>query len=243
MTSRNKALGFSFFLALIFVFQPALTADLRGLAEYRQGDFRAAYTQLRPLAEKGNTEAQFLAGVIMSQGESLKDMEAAARWYRRAADQGYVPAQAKLGACYASGSGVPQSDAEAIIWYRRAAEKGDAAAASHLGYLYAYGTNMPHDKKESAYWYQRAAVGEQGRKRYISPDETLQAVVTGAGQKSRLEIKERETVLAVQEDFVFDKVEWTPDSRFFIVNGTVKGKSLTFYYSRVFNNIKELTGE
>ncbi len=48
-------------------------------------------------------------------------MARAAAWYRKAADQGDVGAQATLGVLYSMGQGVPQSDAEAYFWLDLAA--------------------------------------------------------------------------------------------------------------------------
>ena len=46
----------------------------------------------------------------------------AAKWYRRAAEQGNLLAQADLADMYKEGKGAPQDYAEAAKWYRRAAE-------------------------------------------------------------------------------------------------------------------------
>jgi hypothetical protein len=43
---------------------------------------------------------------------------AAARWYRKAADQGHAVAQYNLVNTFYEGRGVAQSDAEAARWYR-----------------------------------------------------------------------------------------------------------------------------
>jgi hypothetical protein len=55
------------------------------------------------------------------------DVEAA-RWYRKAADQGHAKAQFNLGFMFSQGRGVAQSDVEAARWYRKAADKGLAQA-------------------------------------------------------------------------------------------------------------------
>ncbi len=44
-------------------------------------------------------------------------------WYRKAADQGYAPAQNSLGAMYRDGQGVNQTMRKALFWYRKAATK------------------------------------------------------------------------------------------------------------------------
>lgn len=56
-------------------------------------------------------------------------------WYRRAAEQGHVPAQLLLGQMYESGWGVASDRAEAVRWYRRAAASGDSLAAGKLRVL------------------------------------------------------------------------------------------------------------
>ena len=40
------------------------------------------------------------------------------------------------GKAYHEGSGVEQSDAEAVKWYRLAADQGDAYAQNNLGVMY-----------------------------------------------------------------------------------------------------------
>ena len=65
-----------------------------------------------------------------------QDYVQALRWLRRAARQGFAPAQAMLGAFYAAGRGVLKDEVEAKRWFRRAAEQGNAYAQYRLGYLY-----------------------------------------------------------------------------------------------------------
>ena len=53
----------------------------------------------------------------------------AAKWYRKAAEQGNVNAQYQMGIYYHSGSGVRQDDAVAVTWFERAASNGMTEAA------------------------------------------------------------------------------------------------------------------
>src|SRR3954454_1319801 len=48
----------------------------------------------------------------------------AARWFRKAAEQGNADAQNHLGVLYDHGKGVTQDHAEAARWFRKAAEQG-----------------------------------------------------------------------------------------------------------------------
>jgi uncharacterized protein len=63
----------------------------------------------------------------------LNEVEAV-RWFTRAAEQGYVPAQAKLGSLYYSGRGVPQDVNRAYFWMVVARMSGDEASTT-LGTL------------------------------------------------------------------------------------------------------------
>ena len=73
----------------------------------------------------GLDEAQNFLGVCFENGEGVEqDKAEAAKWFRKAADQGYAGAQYNLGHCYANGYGVKQDRAEAAKWYQKAADQG-----------------------------------------------------------------------------------------------------------------------
>ncbi|MFZ5788392.1 MAG: sel1 repeat family protein, partial [Acidobacteriota bacterium] len=55
----------------------------KGLAAYEAEDYATALAVWRPLAEAGNTEAQFYIGYMTEQGQGLPaDPEIAVNWYR-----------------------------------------------------------------------------------------------------------------------------------------------------------------
>jgi TPR repeat protein len=56
------------------------------------------------------------------------NFEEAAKWYRKAAEQGEADAQFALGRCYEEGKGVLADYEEAMKWYRKAADQGHADA-------------------------------------------------------------------------------------------------------------------
>ena len=85
----------------------------------------------------------------------------AVKWYRKAAEQGHALAQATLGACYLTGTGITQSYAEAVKWYRKAAEQGQADAQYALGVCYYEGLGVTQSYTEAVKWLRRAA--EQGQ--------------------------------------------------------------------------------
>jgi TPR repeat protein len=123
---------------------------------------RQAYAEAlrlcRPLAERGNADAQTTLGVIYE--DDLDDAKAV-KWYRRAADQGNADAQFRLGTMYGGGrGGLARDDAEAAKWQRTAAEQGNADAQEKLGSMYEHGQGVPQSDVEAVKWYRKAA--EQG---------------------------------------------------------------------------------
>ena len=94
-------------------------------------------------------------------GEGVTDADAeAARWFRRAAEQGHADAQNLLGYIYRTGQGVPHSDAEAVRWYRLAAEQGYARAQFNLGNMYVDGRGVLQDYVQAHKWLNLAASQE-----------------------------------------------------------------------------------
>ena len=100
-------------------------------------------------------------GVMSALGEGVPQDDAeAVAWYRKAAEQGYAPAQSNLGFMYDEGKGVPQDDVEAIDWYRKAAEQCSAVAQFNLGVMYTSGEGVLQDDAAAVTWFREAA--EQG---------------------------------------------------------------------------------
>jgi TPR repeat protein len=76
---------------------------------------------------------------------------------RKAADQGYAPAQDNLGAMYQHGRFVPQDYEAAVTWYRKAADQGYAPAQNNLGVMYGLGDGVPQDSVSALVWFKLAA--------------------------------------------------------------------------------------
>jgi TPR repeat protein len=78
--------------------EPARRAYEQGVLH---GDYSTALRLLRPLADRGLAAAQVLLGKMYSQGQGVpQDETEAAKWFRKAADQGNATAQWYLGAGY-----------------------------------------------------------------------------------------------------------------------------------------------
>jgi TPR repeat protein len=98
-----------------------------------KGDYATAIREWKPLADKGDPDAQYNMGLLYAYGDGVPlDYVQAATWYRKAADQGVSDAQLNLGVMYYNGKGVPFDKSQARYWLRRAAKGGDQKAADIL---------------------------------------------------------------------------------------------------------------
>ncbi len=109
-------------------------------AAHARGDYHTTITILKPRAEQGNAAAQYILGLMHSNGQGVaQDYKTAVKWYTQAAEQGLAVAQYILGVMYANGQGVAQDYKAAVKWFTLAAEQGLADAQNNLGVMYANG--------------------------------------------------------------------------------------------------------
>ena len=94
------------------------------------GDYATALRVLRPLAERGNRQAQYRLAVMYANGWGVPRDEAESnRWYREAAERGDASAQSLVGSAYLFGRGAPRDFVQAYLWLSLAARGGDKSAA------------------------------------------------------------------------------------------------------------------
>jgi len=120
----------------------ARDCEIRGgeYTAYDRADYRTALKVWMAQAEQGDAAAQTYVGEIYEKGLGVApDYDAAARWYRRAADANYPRAAINLGSLYERGLGVPRDPAEALKWYRKGA--GGGGTALEIVYSDAAGTS------------------------------------------------------------------------------------------------------
>ena len=88
-----------------------------------------AFKWYKKSAEQGYPPAQFMTGVMYSNGWGvIQDKSEAVKWWRKAAEQGVAQAQFNLGAMY----GNIQDYSEANKWLRMAARQGHTRAQEFL---------------------------------------------------------------------------------------------------------------
>jgi TPR repeat protein len=85
------------------------------------------------------------------------DLLIAARYHRRAAEQGNAASAYKLAEMYENGIGLAQDYGAALKWYRAAAESGDRHGQVRLGWFLQEGLGTPKDPGGAVSWFERAA--------------------------------------------------------------------------------------
>lgn len=92
---------------------------------------------------------------LMGQGtgqQAKVDLASAFQNTLKAAEQGYLPAQAAVAMLYANGRGVSQNYAEAGKWWIKAAEGGDLVSARHVWNLYRNGEGVERNPAIANQW-------------------------------------------------------------------------------------------
>jgi len=144
--------------ALQLVAVPCHAGMNEGIDALKRNDFATAARELRPLAERGDAEAQYRLGLMYEYGKGFAtDKSQAVSWLRKAAAQGHVQAQIELAVIYATGDGVKQDNAQAVDWFRKAAGQGNAIAEYNLGLLYAKGQGIKRDDAQAIAWFRKSA--------------------------------------------------------------------------------------
>lgn len=95
-------------------------------------------------AQKGNPVAQTYLGYLNYVGNGVQQNDqAAATWYKQAAEQGFLDAELRLGAIYKLGRNlydpnrtVIQDNQTAMHWLQIAANQGSAEALTQIGEIY-----------------------------------------------------------------------------------------------------------
>ena len=148
----SKLLLIFFMLGLVSVCLPQ-----KVLAERKKGV--AAFHLHQSKANQGDANSQFNLALLYANGAGTpQNTKQAVYWYTKAAEQGHVQAQYKLGRLYrfSGDDEVPQDYKLAIFWYTKAAEQGHIFAQYKLGNIYEDGDGAPQDYKQAFFWYTKA---------------------------------------------------------------------------------------
>ena len=124
---------------------------------------------LRRAVDAALPTAFFLLGVMTDRGVGLDaDKHAAVELFRRGAQLGSRPCQARWGQALYTGYGVPANPSAGETWLRKAGLAGDPHAAALVGNIYARGGDLPPNFLEASIWFRRAAeLGHTGAARAL----------------------------------------------------------------------------
>jgi cell division septation protein DedD len=104
-----------------------------GIEAWQQADYAAAVAIWRPLAERGDADAQFNLGQAYRLGRGVPlSLAAAKTWFERAASSGHADAQTTLGLLLFQNG----EQLQGLKWLKQAAERGEPRA------LLVYGTAL-----------------------------------------------------------------------------------------------------
>jgi len=135
----------------------AWLAELSSLRVLTQSDF----TDISSKARSGDKEAQYWMALLYGDGRLVPKDDATARdWMLKSAEQGYAPAQERMGGMYLGNmtkSSSVRDYGEADRWLRLAATQGYAEAQFWLGTGYEQGWFGGIDYGEALKWLRKAA--------------------------------------------------------------------------------------
>src|SRR5579864_882074 len=92
---------------VVFLWIVGAHAGVReALDAYQRGDYPGALAGCKSAAEQGDASCQNVLGILYSEGRGVPKNDAeAARWFRKAAEQGHAHACFNLGRAYQFGRG------------------------------------------------------------------------------------------------------------------------------------------
>lgn len=132
-------------------------------------------------ATAGDAAAQVAVGESYASGSGVpQDYNAAAEWYRKAADKGDLAGELHLAALYRDGGKDFDRDmVQAAQWYRKAADQGDVSAQGTMGTLYSMGQGVEQSYGEAYFWLDLAAAVPGPRQaQYASYRQMMGAHIT-----------------------------------------------------------------
>lgn len=108
-------------------------------------------------AKAGDAKSQYELGCeLLSEGDPAEGSS----WVRRAAGQGYGPAQAKLGELYDEGIGVAADPVQGAHWHLAAGEYGDPERQWDAGWLFFNGDGVDQNLPNAARLFLHSVINE-----------------------------------------------------------------------------------
>jgi uncharacterized protein len=142
--------------ALTVLFAAPISAQSvkAGIDAWQRADYSKAVAIWRPLADKGDADAQFNLGQAYRLGRGVSTNLAAAKtWFERAANQGHVDAETTLGLLLFQNG----DQSEGLSWLKKAALQGEPRALLVYGTALVNGDSVTQDPVLGYAYVSRAA--------------------------------------------------------------------------------------
>jgi uncharacterized protein len=125
-----------------------------GIDAWQKSDYTRAVAIWRPLADKGDADAEFNLGQAYRLGRGVSiNLVAAKTWFERAANQGHVDAETTLGLLLFQNG----DQAEGLKWLKKAADQGEPRALLVYGTALVNGDSVTQDPVLGYAYVSRAA--------------------------------------------------------------------------------------
>jgi len=125
-----------------------------GIDAWQRSDYSGAVAIWKPLAEKGDADAEFNLGQAYRLGRGVPtNLAEAKNWFERAAAKGHVDAQTTLGLLLFQNG----NQAEGLKWLKQAAEQGEPRALLVYGTALVNGDGVTQDPILGYAYVSRAA--------------------------------------------------------------------------------------
>lgn len=157
---HNNCINLVIFIGLLCICLPqnvcaSDTEDLRSAQKAIDArNFTEALNYLRPLAKRGNRQAELELGTMYEIGQGVKpDMNEALKWYKRAAKVKQSP---KLSVHLTYSKELNDPKKEFKTWLEQA-KSGDSQAQNDLGYCYLKGLGVKVNYVEAKKWFEKSS--------------------------------------------------------------------------------------
>jgi uncharacterized protein len=125
-----------------------------GIDAWQKSDYTRAVAIWRPLADKGDADAEFNLGQAYRLGRGVSiNLAAAKTWFERAANQGHVDAETTLGLLLFQNG----DQEEGLKWLKKAADQGEPRALLVYGTALVNGDSVTQDPVLGYAYVSRAA--------------------------------------------------------------------------------------
>jgi hypothetical protein len=167
-----------------------------GIEAWQRSDYAGAVAIWRPLAEKGDADAQFNLGQAYRLGRGVPlNLGAAQTWFERAASSGHLDAETTLGLLLFQNG----DRAAGLKWLRRAAEQGEDRLLGYSFISRAAAAGLPPAKDTLAQVDQMMTPAEREKALKLASAIPSGSPVAATPMKSRIDKPKAEKPMRVAE--------------------------------------------